>query len=42
MRASKRRDMNARIALLAAGRIDFNMGGNMFEQFNFVQNDVPM
>ena len=28
--------------LLAAGQIDFNMGGNMFEQFNFVQNDIPM
>ena len=28
--------------LLAAGRIDLNMGGNMFEQFNFTQNDVPM
>jgi NitT/TauT family transport system substrate-binding protein len=28
--------------LLAAGRIDFNMGGNVFEQFNFVQNDIPM
>ena len=28
--------------LLAAGRIDFNMGGNLFEQFNFLQNDVPM
>ncbi len=27
--------------LLAAGRIDFNMGGNMFTSFNFVQNDVP-
>lgn len=28
--------------LLAAGRIDFNMGGNLFEQFNFTQNDIPM
>jgi NitT/TauT family transport system substrate-binding protein len=28
--------------LLAAGKIDFNMGGNVFEAFNFVQNDVPM
>ncbi len=28
--------------LLAAGKIDFNMGGNVFEEFNFVQNDVPM
>jgi NitT/TauT family transport system substrate-binding protein len=28
--------------LLAAGRIDFNMGGNLFEQFNFVQSGVPM
>lgn len=28
--------------LLAAGKIDFNMGGNMFAAFNFVQNDVPM
>jgi NitT/TauT family transport system substrate-binding protein len=28
--------------LLAAGKIDFNMGGNLFEQFNFVQNDIPM
>jgi NitT/TauT family transport system substrate-binding protein len=28
--------------LLAAGRIDFNMGGNVFEAFNYVQNDVPM
>jgi NitT/TauT family transport system substrate-binding protein len=28
--------------LLAAGRIDFNMGGNLFGQFNFTQNDVPM
>ncbi|WP_157505616.1 ABC transporter substrate-binding protein [Geminicoccus roseus] len=28
--------------LLAAGKIDFNMGGSMFEAFNFVQNDVPM
>lgn len=28
--------------LLAAGKIDFNMGGSMFGAFNFVQNDVPM
>src|SRR5687768_4535856 len=28
--------------LLAAGRIDFNMGGNLFEQFNFTQSQVPM
>lgn len=28
--------------LLAAGKIDFNMGGSMFEAFNYVQNDVPM
>ncbi len=28
--------------LLAAGRIDFNMGGNLFGQFNFTQNKVPM
>jgi NitT/TauT family transport system substrate-binding protein len=28
--------------LLAAGRIDFNMGGNLFGQFNFTQNRVPM
>ena len=28
--------------LLAAGKIDFNMGGNLFEAFNFVQGDVPM
>ncbi len=28
--------------LLAAGRIDFNMGGNLFEQFNFTQNQIPM
>ena len=28
--------------LLAAGRIDFNMGGNLFEQFNFTQNNIPM
>ena len=28
--------------LLAAGRIDLNMGGSMFEQFSFLQNDVPM
>ena len=28
--------------LLAAGKIDFNMGGNMFGAFNYVQNEVPM
>jgi NitT/TauT family transport system substrate-binding protein len=28
--------------LLAAGKIDFNMGGNVFEAFNYVQNAVPM
>jgi len=28
--------------LLAAGRIDFNMGTNAFEAFNYVQNDIPM
>jgi NitT/TauT family transport system substrate-binding protein len=28
--------------LLAAGKIDFNMGGSMFGAFNYVQNDVPM
>jgi NitT/TauT family transport system substrate-binding protein len=28
--------------LLAAGRIDLNMGGSLFEQFSFLQNDVPM
>ena len=28
--------------LLVAGRIDLNMGGNLFEQFNFAQNDIPM
>ncbi len=27
--------------LLAAGRIDFNMGGNMFTSFNYVENEVP-
>ena len=27
--------------LLAAGRIDFNMGGNKFTSFNYVQNDIP-
>ena len=27
--------------LLAAGRIDFNMGGNMFTSFNYVENDIP-
>ena len=25
-----------------AGKIDFNMGGNLFEQFNFAENNVPM
>jgi NitT/TauT family transport system substrate-binding protein len=29
-------------ALLASGTIDFNMGGNLFGQFNFTQNKVPM
>jgi len=28
--------------LLAAGKIDFNMGGSMFGAFNYVENDVPM
>ena len=28
--------------LLAAGRIDFNMGGGLFGAFNYVQNDIPM
>src|SRR5688572_16786575 len=28
--------------LLAAGKIDFNMGGNVFGAFNYVQNEVPM
>ncbi len=28
--------------LIAAGRIDFNMGGNLFGQFNFIQNKVPV
>ncbi len=28
--------------LLAAGKIDFNMGGNLFGQFNFLQNKVPV
>jgi len=28
--------------LLAAGKIDFNMGSNMFSAFNYVKNDVPM
>jgi NitT/TauT family transport system substrate-binding protein len=28
--------------LLAAGKIDFNMGGNVFGAFNYVQNQVPM
>jgi NitT/TauT family transport system substrate-binding protein len=28
--------------LIAAGRIDFNMGGNLFGQFNLTQNEVPV
>jgi len=28
--------------LLAAGQIDFNMGGNVFGAFNYAQNDIPM
>jgi NitT/TauT family transport system substrate-binding protein len=28
--------------LLAAGKIDFNMGGGLFNAFNYVQNDIPM
>jgi NitT/TauT family transport system substrate-binding protein len=28
--------------LLAAGQIDFNMGGNVFGAFNYVHNDIPM
>ena len=28
--------------LLAAGRIDFNMGGNLFDTWNFVKEKVPM
>jgi NitT/TauT family transport system substrate-binding protein len=28
--------------LLAAGKIDFNMGGNLFGQFNYTQANVPM
>ncbi len=28
--------------LLAAGKIDFNMGGNMFAAFNYLTNKVPM
>ncbi|MEQ9642237.1 MAG: ABC transporter substrate-binding protein [Alphaproteobacteria bacterium] len=28
--------------LLVAGKIDFNMGGNMFSAFNYALNDVPM
>ncbi|HET6468742.1 MAG TPA: ABC transporter substrate-binding protein [Geminicoccaceae bacterium] len=28
--------------LLAAGRIDFNMGGNLFGQFNYLQENIPM
>jgi NitT/TauT family transport system substrate-binding protein len=28
--------------LLAAGKIDFNMGSSAFDAFNFVENDIPM
>lgn len=28
--------------LLAAGKLDFNMGGNMFAAFNYLTNKVPM
>src|SRR5690606_369354 len=28
--------------LLAAGKIDFSMGGNMFAAFNYLTNKVPM
>ena len=28
--------------LLAAGRIDFNMGGNLFDTWNYVKQGVPM
>lgn len=28
--------------LLAAGKIDFNMGGSLFGQFNYTQNNIPM
>ena len=28
--------------LLAAGKIDFNMAGNLFSQFNYTQANVPM
>lgn len=28
--------------LLAAGKLDFNMGGNMFGTFNYLANKVPM
>lgn len=28
--------------LLAAGRIDFNMGAGLFDAFNYVQNGIPM
>ena len=28
--------------LLAAGQIDFNMGGNVFGAFNYVLNEIPM
>ena len=29
-------------ALVAAGKLDFYMGGNLFGQFNFTQNGVPV
>lgn len=28
--------------LLAAGKIDFNMGGSLFGQFNYTQSNIPM
>ena len=28
--------------LMASGRIDFNMGGNLFGQFNSTQNGIPI
>lgn len=28
--------------LMASGKLDFNMGGNLFGQFNFTQNGVPV
>ena len=31
-----------RSQMLAAGKIDFNMGGNLFAQFNYTQANVPM